>query len=292
MTDTADQPVHPGVRPGDHDVRPRPGHRAVGRQRQALPRLPRRPRRDLARPRQPGDRRGAGRTRATRCCTSATCSPTTWRSRRPTSSTGLLGEVTGEDGQVFFCNSGAEANEAALKLARKFGGRGRHAVVSAYGSFHGRTLATLAATGQPAKHEPFFPMPDGFRHVAFDDLDALDRGGRPERQRRPARADPGRGRRDPRRSRLPARRARPVRRARPAADHRRGADRDGPRRDVVRLRARRDRPRRRHDGQGDRQRLPGRRGVGQARRRRRLPARRPRQHLQRHGAGHRRWSAR
>ncbi len=87
--------------------------------------------------------------------------------------TGLLAEVTGEDGQVFFCNSGAEANEAALKLARKFGGRGRHAVISAYGSFHGRTLATLAATGQPAKHEPFFPMPDGFRHVVLNDLDAL-----------------------------------------------------------------------------------------------------------------------
>lgn len=87
----------------------------------------------------------------------------------------LLTETTGHDGQVFFCNSGAEANEAALKLARKFGGRGRHVVVSAFGSFHGRTLAALAATGQPAKHEPFFPMPDGFRHVAFGDLDELER---------------------------------------------------------------------------------------------------------------------
>ncbi len=87
--------------------------------------------------------------------------------------TGLLREVTGHDGQVFFCNSGAEANEAALKLARKFGGRGRHGVVSAYGSFHGRTLATLAATGQPAKHEPFQPMPDGFRHAPYNDVDAL-----------------------------------------------------------------------------------------------------------------------
>ena len=86
----------------------------------------------------------------------------------------LLAEVTGQAGQVFFCNSGAEANEAALKLARKFGGRGRYAVVSAYGSFHGRTLATLAATGQPAKHEPFQPMPDGFRHVVFNDIDALE----------------------------------------------------------------------------------------------------------------------
>jgi acetylornithine/N-succinyldiaminopimelate aminotransferase len=86
----------------------------------------------------------------------------------------LLREATGADGQVFFCNSGAEANEAALKLARKFGGRGRHAVVSAYGSFHGRTLAALAATGQPAKHEPFFPMPDGFRHAIFNDITALE----------------------------------------------------------------------------------------------------------------------
>jgi predicted acetylornithine/succinylornithine family transaminase len=86
----------------------------------------------------------------------------------------LLHESTERHGQVFFCNSGAEANEAALKLARKFGGRGRHHVVSAYGSFHGRTLAALAATGQPAKHEPFQPMPDGFRHVPLNDLGALD----------------------------------------------------------------------------------------------------------------------
>jgi len=81
--------------------------------------------------------------------------------------------LLGGGGQVFFCNSGAEANEAAIKLARKFGGRGRHVVVSALGSFHGRTLAALAATGQPAKHEPFQPMPEGFRHVPFGDLDAL-----------------------------------------------------------------------------------------------------------------------
>ena len=86
----------------------------------------------------------------------------------------LLLETTGHEGQVFFCNSGAEANEAALKLARKFGGRGRHGVISAYGSFHGRTLATLAATGQPAKHEPFHPMPDGFRHAAYNDIAALE----------------------------------------------------------------------------------------------------------------------
>jgi acetylornithine/N-succinyldiaminopimelate aminotransferase len=85
----------------------------------------------------------------------------------------LLAAATGHSGQLFFTNSGAESNECALKLARKWGGRGRHTVVSAFGSFHGRTLATLAATGQPAKHEPFFPMPDGFKHVAWGDLAEL-----------------------------------------------------------------------------------------------------------------------
>ena len=77
-------------------------------------------------------------------------------------------------GQVFFANSGAEANECAIKLARRFGGRGRHVVVSAFGSFHGRTLATLHATGQPAKHEVFQPLPEGFRHVAWCDVAALE----------------------------------------------------------------------------------------------------------------------
>jgi acetylornithine/N-succinyldiaminopimelate aminotransferase len=85
-----------------------------------------------------------------------------------------LDRLAGGGGQVFFANSGAEANECAIKLARKWGGHGRHVVVSAYGSFHGRTLATLHATGQPAKHEAFQPLPEGFRHVAWDDLDALE----------------------------------------------------------------------------------------------------------------------
>ena len=85
----------------------------------------------------------------------------------------LMRDAGAGDGQVFFCNSGAEANEVAIKLARKFGGRGRHVVVSAFGSFHGRTLAALAMTGQPTKHEPFQPMPDGFKHVPYGDLDSL-----------------------------------------------------------------------------------------------------------------------
>jgi predicted acetylornithine/succinylornithine family transaminase len=86
-----------------------------------------------------------------------------------------LDRLLGGGGQIFFCNSGAEANEAGIKLARKFHGRGRHVVVSALRSFHGRTLATLHATGQPEKHEPFFPLPEGFRHVAWNDADALER---------------------------------------------------------------------------------------------------------------------
>jgi predicted acetylornithine/succinylornithine family transaminase len=85
----------------------------------------------------------------------------------------LLAEATGQRGRVFFANSGAEAIECAIKLARKHGGRGRHTVVSAFGSFHGRTLAALAATGQPSKHEPFQPMPEGFRHVAWGDVEAM-----------------------------------------------------------------------------------------------------------------------
>ena len=85
-----------------------------------------------------------------------------------------LDEVIGGGGRVFFCNSGAEANECAIKLARKWGGRGRYVVVSAYGSFHGRTLATLHATGQPQKHEAFQPLPDGFRHVEWNDIGALE----------------------------------------------------------------------------------------------------------------------
>lgn len=74
-------------------------------------------------------------------------------------------------GTVFLGNSGAEANEAALKLARKATGRSK--VVAALGGFHGRTLATLAATGYPEKHAPYAPMPPGFVHVPFGDPDAL-----------------------------------------------------------------------------------------------------------------------
>jgi acetylornithine/N-succinyldiaminopimelate aminotransferase len=88
-----------------------------------------------------------------------------------------LDGLLGGDGRVFFTNSGAEANECAIKLARRHGqrqgGPERYHVLTAYGSFHGRSLATLAATGQPQKHELFQPLPPGFRHVEFGDVDAL-----------------------------------------------------------------------------------------------------------------------
>src|SRR3954453_149295 len=86
----------------------------------------------------------------------------------------LIGDGDAQDGRVFFCNSGAEANECAFKLARRWAGPGRHVVVSAYGSFHGRTLAALPPTGQPEKQEPFQPLPEGFHHVAWSDVAALD----------------------------------------------------------------------------------------------------------------------
>jgi acetylornithine/N-succinyldiaminopimelate aminotransferase len=85
-----------------------------------------------------------------------------------------IDRLQGGGGQVFFCNSGAESLEGAIKLARKNGGRGKHVVVSALRSFHGRTLATLHATGQIEKHETFQPLPEGFRHVPYNDFDALE----------------------------------------------------------------------------------------------------------------------
>jgi predicted acetylornithine/succinylornithine family transaminase len=83
----------------------------------------------------------------------------------------------GGGAKVFFANSGAEANEGAIKLARRWGkargGESCTRIISAERSFHGRTLATLAATGQPSKQEAFEPLPAGFTHVPLNDFDAL-----------------------------------------------------------------------------------------------------------------------
>jgi acetylornithine aminotransferase len=76
----------------------------------------------------------------------------------------------GRDGRVFFANSGAEANEAAFKLSRR---GGRTHVVAAEGAFHGRTMGALALTGQPAKADPFRPLPGDVTHVPYGDADAL-----------------------------------------------------------------------------------------------------------------------
>lgn len=76
--------------------------------------------------------------------------------------------------RVFLANSGAEANEAAIKLARKASPEGKYEIISLAGSFHGRTLATVAATGQSKFHQGFAPLPQGFRHAPFDDIVALE----------------------------------------------------------------------------------------------------------------------
>jgi acetylornithine/N-succinyldiaminopimelate aminotransferase len=79
-------------------------------------------------------------------------------------------------GRVFFCNSGAEANEGLFKLARKFGhDEGRHEIITTFESFHGRTLAGIAATGQEKVKKGFDPAVAGFKHVPFNDLEAMRR---------------------------------------------------------------------------------------------------------------------
>jgi len=76
-------------------------------------------------------------------------------------------------GRIFFCNSGVEANEGLFKLARKFGqDQGRYEIITAFDSFHGRTLAGIAATGQTKVKKGFDPAVAGFKHVPFNDLDA------------------------------------------------------------------------------------------------------------------------
>ncbi len=80
--------------------------------------------------------------------------------------------------RVFFCNSGAEANEAAIKLARRYGGEwlgGKYEILTTHNSFHGRTLATLTATGQEKVRAGYDPLPEGFRQVPYNDLSAMEK---------------------------------------------------------------------------------------------------------------------
>ena len=102
-----------------------------------------------------------------------------WKTRRSAESRRLdeklakkLVELVGTPGKVFFCNSGGEANEALFKLARKFG-NGRYEIITFLNSFHGRTLAGISATGQEKVKTGFAPLVEGFRHVPFNDLDAV-----------------------------------------------------------------------------------------------------------------------
>ncbi|MBL8800214.1 MAG: aspartate aminotransferase family protein [Planctomycetia bacterium] len=83
-----------------------------------------------------------------------------------------LSERTGWGGQCFFCNSGTEANEAAIKIARLNGKPGRYKIVTTFNSFHGRTFGALSATGQPKYHEGLEPLLAGFSYVPFGNLEA------------------------------------------------------------------------------------------------------------------------
>jgi acetylornithine aminotransferase len=82
----------------------------------------------------------------------------------------LVGMTGDESAKVFFCQSGAEANEAALKLSRR---TGKVRVVAAQGAFHGRTMGALSLTGQPSKREPFLPLIKGVKHVPYGDINAM-----------------------------------------------------------------------------------------------------------------------
>ena len=90
---------------------------------------------------------------------------------------GILAKLLSErafGGKCFFCNSGAEANEAALKLARLYTAKEKYKFITAEGSFHGRTFATVTATAQPKYHEGFLPLLPGFVYVPFNDIKALE----------------------------------------------------------------------------------------------------------------------
>ncbi|MGR3310592.1 MAG: aspartate aminotransferase family protein [Candidatus Brocadiales bacterium] len=92
---------------------------------------------------------------------------------------GRLAQLISENsfgGQCFFCNSGAEANEAAIKLARiHYSSQGKYKIITMQDSFHGRTLATVTATAQPKYHKGFFPLVEGFTYVPFNDIAAVEK---------------------------------------------------------------------------------------------------------------------
>ena len=98
--------------------------------------------------------------------------PNTWYIEEQGLLAKALSERSGFDGRAFFCNSGTEANEAAIKLARLSGKPGRYKIITMLNSFHGRTLGALSATGQPKYHKGLEPLLAGFSYAPFGDLDA------------------------------------------------------------------------------------------------------------------------
>jgi predicted acetylornithine/succinylornithine family transaminase len=101
--------------------------------------------------------------------------PNTWYTEAQGLLARALSERSGFGGQCFFCNSGTEAVEAAIKLARLNGKPGRYKIISMLNSFHGRTLGALTATGQPKYHQGLEPLLAGFSYAPFGDLDAVAR---------------------------------------------------------------------------------------------------------------------
>src|SRR5437899_1346767 len=100
--------------------------------------------------------------------------PNTWYTVQQGQLAEALSERTGWGGKCFFCNSGTEANEAAIKLARLHG-NGRYKIITTLNSFHGRTMGALSATGQAKYHQGVHPLLAGFSYVPYGDLDATAR---------------------------------------------------------------------------------------------------------------------
>ena len=160
-------------------------------------------------------------------------------------------------GRVFLCNSGAEAIECALKLARKRRTGGEFVV--AEGGFHGRTMGALSATPQESKQAPFAPLVPGFRVVPRNDVDALLAAVSERHSRRPPRADPGRVGDPPARAGSARRRPRGLRPARRPAGLRRDPVRQRPYGHALGARAAGRDARRDDRGEGPRRRAPDRR---------------------------------
>ena len=193
----------------------------------------------------------------------------------------------GQHGRVYFGNSGAEANEAAFKLARLHGGADRPRILSLKDAFHGRTMGTLALTGKPWMQEPFLPMVGGVEFIesTIEALEAAIDDRVAALFVEPVKGEAGvvelpRG--------LPEGGPRTDRAPRRAPHRRRDPDRRGAHGGVVRLPARRHHARRDHGREGHRRRLPDRRAHHLRRRERALLPRNARLDVRRQCAGHRR----